>query len=77
MNVSMKTKESFVQLFADFGGSAFELEQQTLLLFEEFVCHLYGYKCMSVNTVRGKMLNKNVSQGKKAPDIHDLFYISN
>ena len=66
---TMLTKEYFVQLFADFGGSMFELEQQTLLLLEEFVCHLYGCKCMPVNTVSGKMFNKKVSQRKKAPDI--------
>ena len=63
------TVRPLVQHFADFGGSTLELEQQTLLLLEEFVCHLYGYKCMSVNTVRGKMFNKKVSQRKKAPDI--------
>ena len=66
---TMLTKGSFFQLFADFGGSTFELEQQTLLLLEKFVCHLYGYKCISLNTVRGKMFNKKVSQRKKAPDI--------
>ena len=45
---TMLTKESFVQIFADFGANTFELEKQTLLLLGEFVCHLYGYKCMSV-----------------------------
>ena len=64
----MLKKEDFVQLFADLGAT-FELEQQALILLEEFVCHLYGYKCMSLNTVRSKLFNKKVSQRKKAPDI--------
>ena len=64
----MLKKEDFVQFFADLGAT-FELEQQALILLEEFVCHLYGYKCMSLNTVRSKMFNKKVSQRKKAPDI--------
>ena len=39
----MKT-EKFVQLFGDFSKS-WELEESHLLLLEEFLCNLYGYKC--------------------------------
>ena len=40
----MVKTEKFVQLFGDF-SKLWELEESHLLLLEEFLCNLYGYKC--------------------------------
>ena len=60
--------EKFAQLFADFSKSC-ELEESHLLLLEEFLCNLYGYKCRNIILIQCKMFQKRVTQAKRAPDI--------
>ena len=64
----MTKKQRFVELFENFGNSL-RLDQSTMVLLEEFICHLYGQKSKDINNTRHILFQKKVTKGKKAPDM--------
>lgn len=67
----MTAYNKFQECFASLGETSIPSEN-VLSVLEEYVCHLYNHRNMSVNSVRYKMFEKKVSRENKCVDLASI-----